>query len=74
MAAKGMAAVTRVASKEEGDGKDARGGGMMVLVGHGLCVFFCLCGETTKNIVGPKKEHSFLELLGRLPVSDASSW
>ncbi len=21
----------------------------MVAMGHGLCVFFCVCGETTKN-------------------------
>jgi hypothetical protein len=28
--ARGMAAVTRVAGNEEGDGEDARGGGMMV--------------------------------------------
>jgi hypothetical protein len=23
--------------------------GMMVAMGHGLCVCFCVCGETTKN-------------------------
>ncbi len=49
-----MAIVTRVAGNEEGNGKDARGGGMMVAMGHGLCVIFCLCGETTKYEVGPK--------------------
>jgi hypothetical protein len=42
MAARGMATVTRVAGNEEGDGEDARGGGMMVAMGHGLCVSFCL--------------------------------
>ncbi len=29
--------------------------GMMVAMGHGLCVSFCVCGGTTKNKVGPKK-------------------
>jgi hypothetical protein len=29
--------------------------GVMVVMGHGLCVSFCVCGETTKNKVGPKK-------------------
>jgi hypothetical protein len=28
--------------------------GMMVAMGHGLCVSLCVCGETTKNTVGPK--------------------
>jgi hypothetical protein len=55
MAAKGMVTVTRLAGDEEGNGEDTRGGGMMVVMGHGLCVIFCLCGETTKNMVGPKK-------------------
>jgi hypothetical protein len=22
---------------------------MMVAMGHGLCVYLCVCGETTKN-------------------------
>ncbi len=35
MAARGMATVTRVAGEEEGDGEDARGGGLMVAMGHG---------------------------------------
>ena len=52
-----MATVTRVEGEEEGDGDDARGGGMMVAMSHGLCVIFCLCGETTKNKLGPKKCH-----------------
>jgi hypothetical protein len=25
----------------------------MVAMGHGLCVSFCVCGETTKKKVGP---------------------
>jgi hypothetical protein len=29
--------------------------GMMVAMGHGLCVSFCVCGETTKNKVRQKK-------------------
>ncbi len=29
--------------------------GMMVAMGHGLCVCFSVCIETTKNKVGPKK-------------------
>jgi hypothetical protein len=29
--------------------------GMMVAMGHGLYVSFCVCGVTTKNKVGPKK-------------------
>jgi hypothetical protein len=37
-----MATVTRVVGDEKGDGEDARGGGMMVAMGHGLCVIFCL--------------------------------
>ena len=37
--------------------------GMMVVMGHGLCVSFCVCGETTKNKVKPKKCQCFLELL-----------
>jgi hypothetical protein len=32
---------------------------MMVVTGHGLCVWFGMCGETTKN-----KEECYLELLG----------
>ncbi len=38
-------------------------GGMMVAMGHGLCVSFCVCGETTKNEVGPKKSQCTLELI-----------
>ncbi len=41
--------VTRVAGDKEGDGEDARGGVMMVVMDHGLCVILCLCGETTKQ-------------------------
>jgi hypothetical protein len=55
MAARGMATVTRVAGDEEGDGEDARGWGVMVVMGHGLCVSFCLCGETTKISWDQKK-------------------
>ncbi len=29
--------------------------GMMVVMGHGLCVSFWVSGEITKNKVGPKK-------------------
>ncbi len=39
-----MAMVTRVAGNKEGDSEDARGGGMMVAMGHGLRVILCLCG------------------------------
>jgi hypothetical protein len=35
--------------------------GMMVAMGHGLCVYFCVSRETTKNKVGPKKSQCFLE-------------
>jgi hypothetical protein len=50
-----MATVTGVVGNEEGDGEDARGRGMMVAMGHGLCVNFCLCGET-KNISWDQKK------------------
>ncbi len=42
----------------------------MVAMNHGLCVSLCVCGETTKNKVGPKKHDGALELLGHLTVSD----
>jgi hypothetical protein len=62
MAARGMAVVTRVAGDKEGNGEGTRGGGIMVAMGHGLCVCFFVCGETTKNKVGPKKgDGSLLE-------------
>jgi hypothetical protein len=48
MAARGMAMVTRVAGNKEGDGKGARGGGVMVAIVHGLYVCFFVCGEITK--------------------------
>jgi hypothetical protein len=35
-----MATVTRVVGNKEGNGEDARGGVMMVAMGHGLCVLF----------------------------------
>jgi hypothetical protein len=35
--------------------------GVMVAMGHGLCVSLCVCGETTKNKVGPKKRQCVLE-------------
>jgi hypothetical protein len=35
--------------------------GMMVVMGHGLCVNLCVCGETTKNKGGPKKSQCVLE-------------
>jgi hypothetical protein len=63
LAARGMAMVTRVVGGKEGNGKDARRGRMMVAMGHDLCVIFCLCGETIKNEVGPKKGVGFLELI-----------
>jgi hypothetical protein len=44
--------------------------GMMVAMSHGLCVSFCVCGETAKNKVGPKKPDGALELLGHLTVSN----
>ncbi len=49
-----MGTMTRVTGNKEGIGEDARGGEMIVAMGHGLCVSFCLCGETTKNKLGPK--------------------
>jgi hypothetical protein len=52
MSAREIATVTRVAGDKAGNGEDARGGGMMVAMGHGLCVIFCVCGETTKNKTG----------------------
>jgi hypothetical protein len=58
MAARGMAAVTRVAGNEEGDGEGAREEGMI------WCLF--LWGRETggarggKNKVGPKKSDGFL--------------
>ncbi len=36
---------------------------MMVAMGHGLCVCFGVCGETTNNKVGPKKSQCFLGLI-----------
>ncbi len=47
-----MATVTRVVGNKAGNGEDARKGGMMVAIGHVLCVNFCVCGETTKNNAG----------------------
>jgi hypothetical protein len=44
--------------------------GMMVAMGHGLCVSLFVCGETTKNKVGPKKLQCVLELIGRPWVSE----
>jgi hypothetical protein len=35
--------------------------GMMVAMGHGLCVSFWVSGEMTKNKVGPKKVQCALE-------------
>jgi hypothetical protein len=58
-----MVTVTKVAGDKEGDGNGARGGGMMVVMGHGLCVCFCVCGETTKNKVGPREGDGILELI-----------
>jgi hypothetical protein len=37
--------------------------GVMVAMVHGLCVSLCVCGETTKNKVGPKKSQCALELI-----------
>ncbi len=70
-----MAALTRVAGDEEGNGEGARGGGMMVVMGHGLCVSFCLCEETIKNKLGPKKGDDTLELIdcARLAVTNTHS-
>ncbi len=45
---------------------------MMVVMGHGLCVSFCVCGESMKIKVGPKQVHCTLEHKGHLPVSDTS--
>jgi hypothetical protein len=30
-----------------------------------VCVFVCVCGEATKNKVGPKKGDGLLELIAR---------
>ncbi len=35
--------------------------GMMMAMGHGLCVCFFVSRETTKNKVGPKNSQCFLE-------------
>ncbi len=43
--------------------------GMMVVMGHGLCVFLCVCGKTAKNKVGPKQSQCVLELKDRSDVS-----
>jgi hypothetical protein len=44
--------------------------GMMVAMGHGLCVSFWVSGEMTKNKVGPKKLQCALEYLGCPYASD----
>jgi hypothetical protein len=41
--------VTRVVGDKERDGEDARGGGIMVVMGHGLCVIF-VCVERPQKI------------------------
>jgi hypothetical protein len=43
--------------------------GVMVAIGHGFCVCFCVCRETTKNKVGPKKIQCFLELIDRVRLA-----
>ncbi len=43
--------------------------GVMVAMGHGLCVCFCACGETTKNEVGPKQSQCFLEIIDRVRLA-----
>ncbi len=43
--------------------------GMMVAMGHGLCVSLCVCRETTKNKVEPKKSQWFLELIDRVRLA-----
>jgi hypothetical protein len=42
---------------------------MMVAMGHGLCVSFFVCGETTKNMVGPKTSQCVLELIDRVRLA-----
>jgi hypothetical protein len=37
--------------------------GMMVVMGHGLCVCFVCVERLTKNKVRPKKSQCFLELI-----------
>jgi hypothetical protein len=44
---------------------------MMVAMGHGLYVSFCVCAETTKNKVGPKKSDGALELIDRARLATA---
>jgi hypothetical protein len=39
-------------------------------MGHGLCVCFCVCGEATKNKVGPKRSQCVLELIYHPRVRD----
>ncbi len=74
-----MATVTWVVGNKDGNGEDARGGGMMVAMGHGLCVSSCLCGETTKNKLVPKKMMTPWSLspccVGQgLPAAWTASW
>ncbi len=44
-------------------------GGMMAAMGQGLCVCLCVCGETTKNKVGPPKSQGFLELIDHMRLA-----
>ncbi len=62
--------MTRVAGDKEGNGKGARGGGRMMAMGHGLCVFFCVCGETPKIRSDLKTGECDLELKARISVSN----
>jgi hypothetical protein len=65
--------VTKVVGNKEGNGEDARGGGMMGVIGHGLCVSVCVCGETKKNKAGPKKSDEILELIDRVRLAIANT-
>jgi hypothetical protein len=41
-----------------------------MMIGHGLYVYLCVCGETTKNKIGPKKGDGIMELIVHLRVSN----
>ncbi len=44
-----LAATIRTAQRDTSAGATTGERGMMVATGHGLCVCFGVCGETTKN-------------------------
>jgi hypothetical protein len=48
------------------DGDNTGERGVMVAMGNGYCVSFGVCGETTKDKVGPKNGECILELISLL--------